>query len=89
VVADVKIGDVENDVEEGEGGTGIIYDLICEPKIFRTREFDFFLIWFLFPVEKENEPVNRSVINNVEEEGGGGDFIDSKDSRSREYISWI
>lgn len=69
MIANVEIGDVENDVEQGEGGTGIIYDLICEPKVFRTRKFDFFLIWFLFPVEKENEPVDGSIVNNVKEEG--------------------
>ena len=88
MIANIEIGDIENDVEQGERGTGIIYDLICEPKIFRTRKFDFFLIWFLFPVEKENEPMDGSIINYVKEEGGRN-FIDSKDSRSREYISWI
>jgi len=40
-----------------------VYDLIYKPEVFGTGEFDFFFVWFLFPVEEEDESVAGSNVN--------------------------
>jgi hypothetical protein len=60
MLTDIKVWDVEDDVEEGEGCTGIVYDLICEPQVFGTCDFDLFLVWVFFPSKQKDESMDGS-----------------------------
>jgi hypothetical protein len=47
----IEIRNIEDDVEKGKRCAGVIYDLVCEPNVFRAGHFHFFIVGFCLPLK--------------------------------------